>query len=144
MDRELNGKQITTVRVRYSEVDRMGFLYHVNYLEYFELARSDWVRNFWRPYKEIEDEGYSLVVIEVSLKYHRSAFYDDVLKIKTRPTDWGHSRITFEYAIYRKGETDPLCTGRTSHCFVGKDGKVTRMPEGLKETLVDAKLLSRK
>ncbi len=135
MERRVNGTASISVRVRYSEVDRMGFLYHVNYLEYFEIARSDWVRRFWRPYKEIEDEGYSLVVLEAYIKFIHSAYYDDILKIEATISDWGHSRIKFNYAIYREGETDPLCTGNTSHCFIDQSGKVTRMPEELREKL---------
>ena len=135
MERGLEGSQATTVRVRYSEVDRMGLLYHVNYLEYFELARSDWVRNYWKPYKEIEDGGYTLVVVEARLHYHKPAYYDDLLYIITRPTDWGSSRIRFEYSIYRDDEDKPLCSGSTSHCFIDSDGKVARIPDDLKEKL---------
>ena len=135
MERGLEGSQTTTVRIRYSEVDRMGLLYHVNYLEYFELARSDWVRNYWKPYKEIEDSGYTLVVIEARLNYHKPAYYDDLLNIIIRPTDWGSSRITFEYTINRDDEDEPLCRGSTSHCFIDRDGKVARIPEELKEKL---------
>jgi acyl-CoA thioester hydrolase len=135
MDRELKRSHATSVQVRYSEVDRMGLLYHVNYLEYFELARSDWVREFWRPYKEIEDAGYALVVTEAHLKYHRSALYDDMLRVEVVPVQWGNSRIKFEYAIYREGETEPLCTGSTSHCFIDRNGKATRMPPDLRARL---------
>ena len=131
----MKGGHSTSVRVRYSEVDRMGLLYHVTYLEYFELARSSWVRDIWKPYKEIEDEGYCLVVIEARLSYHRSAYYDDELVVEIQPSDWGHNRITFEYTIYRRDDPDPLCTGSTVHCFIGKQGKLTRMPEELKRKL---------
>ena len=123
------------MRVRYSEADRMGLLYHVTYLEYFELARSDWVRSFYRPYIEIEDEGYALVVIEASLHYHSPAYYDDELIVEIKPCEWGHSRLAFEYAIFRKGKAPPLCTGRTSHCFIDRDGNVTSMPVELKKKL---------
>jgi len=135
MDRKLNRTSATQVHVRYSEVDRMGLLYHVIYLEYFELARSDWVRDFWRPYKEIEDTGHALVVIEAHLKYCRPAFYDDLVKVEVAPVEWGNSRIKFEYTIYREGETEPLCTGSTSHCFIDRNGKATRMPQELKARL---------
>lgn len=135
MDRSLAGNNSTSVRVRYSEVDRMGLLYHVVYLEYFELARAEWVRHFYKPYLEIENDGYALVVIEASLNYHGPAYYDDELVVETQPCDWGNSRLAFEYAIYRKGESSPLCTGRTSHCFIDKKGNVTRMPDDLRKKL---------
>ncbi|MDP8229317.1 MAG: thioesterase family protein [Candidatus Electryoneaceae bacterium] len=118
----------THVQVRYGEVDRMGLLYHVNYYEYFEWARSDWIRNFWRPYKEIEDDGYALVVIEGHIHYHSPAYYDDRLEVTMDVIDWGRSRIRFSYAICREGESEPLCTGSTSHCFI-RDGKPVRLPD---------------
>ena len=139
MERKVNGNHRVSVRVRYSEVDRMGLLYHVTYLEYFELARSAWVRNFYRPYIEIEDEGFALVVIEAKLGYHKSAYYDDELEVEIKPSDWGRSRLAFEYAIFRKGEATPLCTGRTSHCFIGKNGRVSRIPDDLKKKLDEIK-----
>ncbi len=113
----------------------MGLLYHVVYLEYFELARSDWMRSFYRPYLEIEDEGYALVVIKASLKYHSPAYYDDELVVEIRPCDWGQSRLAFEYTVFRKGESSPLCTGRTSHCFIDNKGSVTRMPDDFRKRL---------
>ncbi len=123
------------VRVRYSEVDRMGLLYHVNYLEYFELARSEWIRRFWKPYRRIEDEGLMLVVVEAHLRFHRPAYYDELLEIEARLEDWGRSRLTFAYRIFRTGDDKPLCTGRTGHCFVTGKGELCRIPERLRELL---------
>lgn len=138
----MSGNQKTVVKVRYSEVDRMGLVYHVNYLEYFELARSDWVRNYWRPYKEIEDEGYCLVVLEAALNYHKPALYDDVLVIEAHPSDWGRSRLTFDYAVYRECESKPLCTGKTVHCFLNSQRKVIRLPSELVEKLEEFRIVS--
>ncbi len=131
----IKNRNIYQQRVSYSVVDRMGFLYHVAYLEYFELARSDWVRKIYKPYKEIEDEGYALVVIEANLKYHKPAYYDDVLEIAASVSNWGNSRLSFNYEVYRENENKPLCTGVTKHCFINKDGKPAPMPEGLKTIL---------
>jgi len=125
----------TRLRVRYSDVDRMGLLYHVNYLEFFEHARSDWIRAFWKPYKEIEDAGMALVVIEAHLHYLKSGKYDDELEVHAKLTDWGRSRFRFEYVINRVGDIEPLCTGWTAHCFIGRDGKPTKMPEELRAKL---------
>jgi acyl-CoA thioester hydrolase len=113
----------------------MGFLYHVNYLEYFEIARSDWIRAFWKSYREIEDEGFALVVIEASLAYFHPARYDEILNVQASLTEWGRSRLVFEYQITRADDNLLLCTGRTAHCFIEKNGKPTRMPEPLRELL---------
>ncbi|HHE46805.1 MAG TPA: acyl-CoA thioesterase [Bacteroidetes bacterium] len=136
MDREIELSTSVSLRVRYSEVDRMGLLYHVNYLEYFELARSEWIRRFWLPYKEIEDRGYALVVLEAHIRFIRPAYYDDGLTVTATISDWGRSRIKFNYNIHRAGEGELICTGSTSHCFINsKTGRVIRMPDGLKEKL---------
>jgi acyl-CoA thioester hydrolase len=116
----------------------MGLLYHVNHLEYFEVARSDWIRKFWRSYREIEDEGFCLVAIEARVRYHKPARYDELVEVHVRPVDWGRSRITFEYVILRPGETDPICTGQTRHCFVDRGGKAVRMPEELRRRLTES------
>ncbi len=121
------------IRVRYSDVDRMGLLYHVNYLEYFEVGRSDWIRWFWKPYLEIEDAGYALVVIEASIKFIAAGHYDDEISLIVRATEWGRSRLVFEYVMTRQKDNSILCEGRTAHCFIDKTGKPTKMPEELRE-----------
>lgn len=125
----------TRIRIRYSDVDRMGLLYHVNYLEYFEVGRSDWIRWFWKPYKEIEDAGYALVAIEVFIKYLSPGCYDEEIDIVVTAVEWGHSRLIFEYAMTRVYDGKLLCEGRTAHCFIDSIGKPKKMPEQLRELL---------
>lgn len=123
------------IRVRYSETDRMGIVYHVNYIEYFELARSEWIRRFWKPYREIEDEGYFLLVIEVGIQYLHPARYDDLLEVRAFPSDWGNSRVEFEYQIDGKSDGKTICTGFSRHCFADRSGKPVKMPPELKQLL---------
>ena len=73
---------ITTLRVRYAETDRMGFAYYGHYAEYFEIARTDWCRNIGLTYKEIEDQGILMPVLELNIQYKAPAYYDDLLSIK--------------------------------------------------------------
>lgn len=113
----------------------MGLLYHVAYLEYFEVARSDWIRQIWKSYREIEDEGYALVVIEAELKYLKPAQYDQLLQVELDVPDWGRSSIVFTYAIRGKDDGELKCTGRTAHCFISTDGKPVRMPGKFQELL---------
>jgi acyl-CoA thioester hydrolase len=116
----------------------MGLLYHVNHLEYFEVARSDWIRKFWRTYREIEDEGYCLVVLEATIRYIQPAYYDEELVVKVKPTEWGRSRITFAYEIHRRGKREPICTGETRHCFIDRKSRAVKMPEELRKRLDEA------
>lgn len=135
MDRKLIEGPPSHFRVRYSDVDRMGLLYHVNYLEYFEVGRSDWIRWFWKPYKEIEDAGCLLVVIEAAIKFISPGHYDDEIKLVVKAVEWGHSRLIFEYRMTRAEDNSLICEGRTAHCFIDKSGKPVKMPDELRELL---------
>jgi len=139
VDRGLGFGEPTRTRVRYSQVDRMRLLYHVVYLEFFEWARAEWARRFWKPYKELEDAGLVLVVIEAKLRYLKPAYYDDELLLYARPYDWGRSRLEFDYRIERLGEPQPICAGHTAHCFLNLQGKPVKLPDDLRELLEQAK-----
>ena len=72
----------TRIRVRYAETDRMGLLHHANYLVYFEQARTELLRQLGLTYKDLEDQGFLLVVTKVEIRYKSPARYDDVLTIR--------------------------------------------------------------
>ena len=71
-------------RVRYGETDQMGVVYHGNYAQYFEMGRTEWLRKMGFSYKQMEKEGIMLPVINLSINYKKSAFYDDLIKVKTK------------------------------------------------------------
>jgi acyl-CoA thioester hydrolase len=89
----------TQIRVRYAETDQMGYVYYGNYATYFEVARVETMRAFGITYKELEEDGVMMPVLEYKSKYIRPAKYDDLLTvtifIKSMPT----ARILFEYEI---------------------------------------------
>lgn len=87
----------TGVRVRYAETDRMGFVYYGNYSIYFEIARVEMLRELGISYKELEDSGISLPVLEFRIKYLKPAFYDELLTIKTIMPELPSARIKFSY-----------------------------------------------
>ena len=72
------------VRVRYAETDQMGVVYHSNYLIWFEIGRTDWLRETGWTYREMEAEGIQLPVIEAHCTYRLGARYDDDIEIRTR------------------------------------------------------------
>ena len=76
----------TRIRVRYAETDRMGLVHHANYLVYFEQARTELLRTLGATYKDMEDQGYYLVVSKIEVRYRSPAHYDDVLTIRTTVT----------------------------------------------------------
>ena len=125
----------TTLRVRYADTDRMGVVYHSNYFVYFEACRAELIRRLWKPYSQIEKDGYLLLVIEAFCHYHRGAEYDDVLTVRARVADFSDTRIRFEYQVFRNEGEAPLVEGFTEHCFADLKGKPRRMPEELKQIL---------
>ncbi len=92
----------TTVRVRYAETDKMGYVYYGNYAQYFEVGRVEALRQIGTSYKEMEDNGVMLPVYTCNIRYIKPAFYDDLLLIKTTIKDMPDMKITFEYEIFNQ------------------------------------------
>jgi L-methionine (R)-S-oxide reductase len=101
-----------TIRVGYKDTDKMGVVHHSNFLVYFEIARTELLRNLGVSYKEIEQHQTFLVVKDVSLKIYRSAYYDDVLTIETFVTDTKRSSITFFYQMFNQN-SELIAEGET-------------------------------
>lgn len=116
----------TQVRVRYGEVDRMGFVYHAHYLAYFEQGRTEWLRARGTTYREMEESGLLLVVVDVGLQYRAPAHYDDELVVTTRLAEQRAVRLRFEYEVRRGDEL--LTTGHTVLACTDAAGKPRRMP----------------
>lgn len=109
----------TQVRVRYGETDKMGFVYYGIYPLYYEIGRTELMREFDLPYKEIEDMGIILPVKTLDIKYHKAAKYDDLLTIKTSIKEIPGVRITFYYEIYNE-KNELLNEGTTMLIFVNE------------------------
>lgn len=116
----------TQINVRYAETDQMGVVYHGNYLAWFEVARTHMFKEVGLPYKRIEDDGYHLPVLEVAIKYHRPALYDDDVTVVAKLTEKPMLRIKIMYEVYR-GDT-LLVSGSTMHAFIDHDGRPVRPP----------------
>jgi len=114
------------VTVRYAETDMMGVVYHGNYLPWFEIGRTTLLREMGLPYRQLEEEGYRLPVLEMSARFIRPAVYDDTLTIITTMREKPLLRIRLEYEVRRGDEL--LVTGRTVHAFVDREGRPVRPP----------------
>ena len=88
------------IRVRYQETDRMGIVYHANYLSYFELGRVEWLRFKGLDYARLEDSGVLLPVVNVSVNYMAPARYDQLLSLKTELVKIGGASLVFQNEIY--------------------------------------------
>jgi acyl-CoA thioester hydrolase len=126
----------STVRVRYAETDQMGVAWHGGYLAWFEVGRTDLLRQCGCTYRELEAQGLRLPVVEVRARYLRPALYDDVLEIRTRLTELGKVRVSFAYEVCREGTTGPIATGSTSHAALDREGRLCRIPEDLRRRLL--------
>ncbi len=119
------------IRVRYAETDRMGLLHHANYLVYFEQARTELLRERGVSYRELEDQGFYLVIAKIDIKYKSPARYDDVLAIRTTVTRETSVRLEHRYEVFRDDEL--LCEGNTTLACVNREGKLQALPEWLSE-----------
>ena len=92
------------MRVRYAETDQMGVVYHANYFVWFEVGRTDLLRQLGWTYREMERAGVRLPVIEAHCAYHRPARYDDELEIRTTGRLVSPVRMAFDYEVVRRGD----------------------------------------
>ena len=125
----------STVRVRYAETDKMGIVYYANYLVWFEIARTDWLRTTGWTYRSMEDEGYGLPVIEAHCDYKRSARYDDEVAITVTARLVSAVRLAFDYTVSRPADGTLIASGHTIHAAVDRAGRPVRLPARVKDVL---------
>jgi len=114
------------VHVRYAETDMMGVVYHGNYLAWFEVGRTQLLKEQGIVYRDLEAQGYLLPVIEVGAKYLRPALYDDEITVVTTLAERPLLRIRLDYEVKRGDEL--LVTGFTVHSFINRKGEPVRPP----------------
>jgi acyl-CoA thioester hydrolase len=117
-------------RVRYAETDQMGMVYYANYYVYFEIGRAEYIRALGFPYRDMErDDDSFMVVAESHCRYRRSARYDDLLRIRTRVAESRRRSIRFAYEIVNDATGEVLATGETLHVVCNKEGRPKTLPE---------------
>ncbi|HEY6360150.1 MAG TPA: thioesterase family protein [Vicinamibacterales bacterium] len=122
------------VRVRYAETDRMGVVYYANYLVWFEVGRTEWLRETGWTYREMEQDGIALPVIEAHCEYRQPARYDDEIEIRTRAALLTSVRIRFDYEVLRADRT-VVASGYTVHAALDATGRPSRLPARVTEML---------
>lgn len=106
----------------------MGVVYHTNYLNWFEVGRTELIRHAGLTYRQLEEKGMLLPLTDASLSYKKPAKYDDVVEIRTTVAEISPLRLTFAYEIYRLPEEELLVTGKTMHVFTSTELKPIRLP----------------
>ncbi len=112
----------------------MGVVNHATYLRWFEAGRAHYMRTRDCSYSRIEQEGIQLPVVEAGLTYLKPARYDDLLAVRSWLGDLGRVQLRFDYVIERDGEE--LVRGFTRHAAVGRAGRITRLPDGVRAALL--------
>jgi acyl-CoA thioester hydrolase len=122
-------ESISRIRVRYAETDQMGIVYYAHYFVWFEVARADWLRSLGWTYREMEESGVMLPVIEAHCEYRYPARYDDEVEIRTTGRLLSAVRVAFAYEVTVSGHADIAALGRTTHAGTGLDGRPTGLPD---------------
>ncbi len=112
----------TQVRVRYGETDKMGYAYYGNYMLYYEVGRTDALRELGLTYRQLEEDGIMLPVLELNSKYLKPVYYDDVLTVVTQINTLPGVRIKFDYSIYNEAK-EIVNKGNTTLVFISEKDK---------------------
>jgi len=122
-----SGYHPARIRVRYGETDQMGVVYHANYLNWFEVGRTELLREAGVTYRQLEEQGLMLPLTDASLSYKVPARYDDVLEVRTRIAYLNPLRLDFAYEIVRLEDEQLLVTGMTKHVFTNLQLRPVRL-----------------
>jgi acyl-CoA thioester hydrolase len=125
-----------TIRVRYAETDRMGVVYHANYLVWFEIGRTEFCRARGFAYRDMEenDRAY-LVVAESYCRYKAPALYDDELIVRTHIAELRRRSVRFGYEIIRASDGTIIAEGETGHVVTDPSGRVISLPDSYRAAL---------
>ncbi|MDD2671429.1 MAG: thioesterase family protein [Syntrophales bacterium] len=122
-------------RVIYADTDAMGVVYHTNYIRWFEIGRTELMRELGWVYADLERRGYYLPVTKVFCHYFLPARYDEIVRIETRIDYLKRVSVKFDYEIWDEQRERNLSEGYTVHAFVNGEGKITRPPPDLAESI---------
>jgi acyl-CoA thioester hydrolase len=126
------------LRVRYQETDQMGVVYHANYLNWFEIGRTEWIRSRGMTYEELEKRGLLLPLTDAEIKFRLPARYDDQLAVYTKMIEYSNVRVKFASEIRRQTHVkapdqaeeplgELLVSGETRHVWVNRAWKAVRI-----------------
>ena len=115
----------TKIRVEYHHTDQMGIVHHSNYVKFFEVARTEWLRAIGLTYAEMERRGVMMPIVEVNIKYRQPAYYDELISVTAFVDELPMARMCFRYEIRGEDGRD-IASGTTTLGFIDK---VTRRPQ---------------
>lgn len=133
--------QKTLFRVRYAETDAMGVAHHANYPVWFEMGRSDLMRQLGYSYAELESQGFFLMLSDLQVRYQRAARYDQNLQLETRLSEVKSRGVSFGYRLLLDDSSHPsnspviLASGETRHISTDRQYRPSRLPAEVLELL---------
>lgn len=133
----MNTVHSTRLRVRYGETDQGGVVYHGSYLLYFEVGRTEFLRELGHPYAEMERQGRMFPVVEAHVNYRASARYDDELRVETAIRRVGRVRLGIDTRIIREADECLLCDGWITLACTDLDGRPSAIPDAMRAALAD-------
>ena len=122
-------------RVRYAETDRMGVVYHAEYLVWCEIGRTEFIRAHWRSYADLERTGVMLAVAEASIRYHAGARYDELVRVETRLAEVRSRSLRFDYRVLRAEDATRLVTASTTLVALDGGGRTVSLPPDVRAAL---------
>ncbi len=131
-------KSLVSYRVIYGDTDQMGVVYYANYLRWFEMGRTEFLRQMDTPYTSVEKIGVRFPVVEVSCRYFRPSRYDETIIIETTLTALDRATLTFSYKLHLEGDKRCIASGWTRHACVDEKGQITKIPSSLETALKPA------
>lgn len=130
MDKQVEIAGETTLRVRYAETDRMGVVYHSNFVIWFEVGRVELLRQLGFEYSSMEKEdNCHIPVVDLRVRFKAPALYDDEIVIRTRLANARQSLLHFTYEVLRAADQTLLATGETMHIIVDENFQRRALPE---------------
>ncbi len=132
----MSGVSAVEFRVRYAETDQMGVAHHANYLVWCEFARTDHMRSQGVSYRDLEQRGLRLPVVDARVRYRQPARYDDLLRVRCWVRETSSRRVTFGYLVERADDGLLLATAQTALIAVDSEHAVTTIPRVVREKLV--------
>ena len=119
--------------MRYAETDQMGVVYHANYLVWCEMGRTDFIRRLGVTYAEMERNGVSLAVTELSARFHAAARYDELIRVHTILADVRSRMIVFDYVVSNAETEQRLVSARTTLVSIDRSGKLIALPPAVRQ-----------
>jgi acyl-CoA thioester hydrolase len=127
--------KVVNIRVIYADTDAMGIVYHTNYIRWFEIGRTELMRDIGIVYAELERDGYCLPLTQVYCHYLIPARYDEWVRVDTTLQYLRRASIRFDYEIRDEEGKKVLAEGYSIHAFTNRDGKIVRAPRAIAEKI---------